>query len=387
MSWDNGVLALWLAAPAAVIWFGTLLAPWRPWSTRERIEPDADAAREADLSDITVLIPARNEAQVIGTTLSGLRAQGRGLNVVVVDDQSGDATASIAASFASTRVISGKPLPAGWAGKLWALEQGKAEVRTPLTLLLDADIELRPGLLAALLRHKRAQGLHFVSLMADLRRTSFWDRLLLPAFVYYFKLLYPFALSNSRFRHVAAAAGGCVLVDTAALHMAGAFASLRGALIDDCTLARQIKNSGHRTWVGLSRGVVSLRPYGSLGSIHEMVARSAFTQLHYSRLLLLAVTLIFAAAYWLPLAGLFVPGARGLAAAALVAMMLGYWPTLRYYGMSPLWLLLTPLGATLYLAMTWSSAIRYWRGVRSRWKDRVYATAHEAPAGGAGQQH
>jgi hopene-associated glycosyltransferase HpnB len=369
---DSG--AIWLAAPAALIWFGTLLAPWRPWSTRERIEADTDAARGAELGEITVLIPARNEAEVIGATLSGLQAQGGGLHVVVVDDQSTDATAQIAASYANTQVIGGKPLPSGWAGKLWALEQGKAEVRTPLTLLLDADIELRPGLLAALLRHKRAQGLHFVSLMADLRRTSFWDRLLLPAFVYYFKLLYPFALSNSRFRHVAAAAGGCVLVDTAALQQVGAFGSLRGALIDDCTLARQIKRAGYRTWVGLSRGVVSLRPYGNLRSIHDMVARSAFTQLYYSNLLLLLVTLIFAAAYWLPLAALFLPGARGLAAAALLAMALGYWPTLRYYGMSPLWLLLTPLGASLYLAMTWSSAIRFWRGVRSRWKDRVYET-------------
>jgi hopene-associated glycosyltransferase HpnB len=377
VSFSIGAPALWFAAPAAVIWFGTLLAPWFPWSTRERIEADPAAAPDPDLDQVTVLIPARNEAEVIGTTLAGLRSQGPGLQVVVVDDQSGDDTARIAQSFPNTRVISGKPLPAGWAGKLWALEQGRAEVRTPLTLLLDADIELKPGLLAALLRHKRARQLHFVSLMADLRRTSFWDRLLLPAFVYYFKLLYPFALSNSRFRHVAAAAGGCVLVDTAALRNVGAFASLRGALIDDCTLARQVKGAGYRTWVGLSRGVVSLRPYGNLRSIHDMVARSAYTQLHYSTLLLLAVTLVFAFAYWLPLAGLFVPGARGLSALALLVMALGYWPTLRYYGLSPLWLLLKPLGATLYIGMTWSSAIRYWRGVRSRWKDRVYASNGE----------
>ncbi|HWY23334.1 MAG TPA: glycosyltransferase [Nevskia sp.] len=372
--------ALWLAAPAAVMWIGNLLAPWRPWSTRERIECDPAAARDVDLSGITVLIPARNEAEVIGTTLAGLQAQGQGLRVVVVDDQSADDTAGIAVSFSNVRIIPGKPLPAGWAGKLWALEQGKAEVTTPMTLLLAADIELKPGLLAALLRYKQSDGRNFVSLMADLRRTSFWDRLLLPAFVYYFKLLYPFALSNSGFRYVAAAAGGCVLVDTAALHQAGAFASLRGALIDDCTLARKVKDAGSRTWVGLSRGVVSLRPYSSLRSIHDMVARSAFTQLYYSTLLLLLVTVVFAAAYWLPLAALFLPDARPLAAAGLGAMMLAYWPTLRYYGMSPLWLVLAPLGATLYLAMTWSSAIRYWRGVRSRWKDRVYATTHsEAP--------
>ncbi|MBV8063525.1 MAG: glycosyltransferase, partial [Nevskia sp.] len=208
----SNTLALWLAAPAAVMWLGNLLTPWRPWSTRERIEPNPAAARDTDLSGITVLIPARNEAEVIGTTLAGLQAQGTGLRVVVVDDQSNDDTARIAASFPNVRLVSGKPLPQGWAGKLWALEQGKAEVATPMTLLLDADIELRPGLLAALLARKQAEGRDFVSLMADLRRGSFWDRLLLPAFVYYFKLLYPFALSNSSFRHVAAAAGGCVLV-------------------------------------------------------------------------------------------------------------------------------------------------------------------------------
>ncbi len=383
----SGQTDLWLAVPAAVIWFGNLLSPWRPWSTRERIEADVDAGRAAGLNRITVLIPARNEAEVIGATLAGLQAQGESLSVVVVDDQSTDGTGRIAAAFPNTRVVGGKPLPPGWAGKLWALQQGLAEVETPLTLLLDADIELRPGLLAALLRQKQAQGLHFVSLMADLRRTGFWDRLLLPAFVYYFKLLYPFALSNSRFRHVAAAAGGCVLVDTAALYNVGAFASLRGALIDDCTLAGQIKTAGYRTWIGLSRGVLSLRPYGALRPIHDMVARSAFTQLHYSSLLLLLVTAIFAAAYWLPLAALFLPAARGLAAAALLAMALAYWPTLRYYGMSPLWLLLTPLGASLYLAMTWSSAIRYWRGTRSQWKGRVYATGREGTTGAVGEKN
>jgi hopene-associated glycosyltransferase HpnB len=258
---------------------------------------------------------------------------------------------------------------------MWALEQGRSEVRTPLTLLLDADIALAPGMVAALLAQRHEHGVQFVSLMADLRRTSFWDRLLLPAFVYYFKLLYPFALSNSAFRHVAAAAGGCVLVETEVLDRIGAFASLRGALIDDCTLARQVKRAGFRTWTGLSRGVVSLRPYGTLQSIHDMVARSAFTQLRYSTALLLLVTLVFAVAYWVPLAALCWPQTRIWGVAALAAMGLGYWPTLRYYGLSPAWLLAKPLAATLYLAMTWSSAIRCWRGVRSQWKERIYASS------------
>lgn len=368
-----GVLG-WIAASIpAVMWVGLLLVPWRPWSTRERIEADPHAG-SVDLSEITVLIPARNEADVIGLTLAGLQAQGSGLQVVVVDDQSSDDTAQIAASFPDTRIVSGQPLPEGWAGKLWALEQGKAHVRTSITLLLDADIQLQPGLLPALLAHKRRENRQFVSLMADLRRTSFWDRLLLPAFVYYFKLLYPFALSNASFRHVAAAAGGCILVDTEALQRAGAFASLRNALIDDCTLARQVKNAGYRIWLGLSRSVVSLRPYGSLGSIHDMVARSAFTQLGYSTPLLLVVTLLFALAYGLPFVLLGSAQAWRLGLIAWVAMMLSYLPTLRYYRMPLAWALLLPVSAVLYLGMTWSSAIRYWRGVRSRWKDRTYST-------------
>jgi hopene-associated glycosyltransferase HpnB len=270
-------------------------------------------------------------------------------------------------------VVSGQPLPEGWAGKLWALEQGKSHVDTPLTLLLDADIQLLPGLLPALLALKQREQRQFVSLMADLRRTSFWDRLLLPAFVYYFKLLYPFALSNSRHRHIAAAAGGCVLVDTQVLERIGAFNCLRNALIDDCSLARQVKNAGYRTWLGLSRSVISLRPYTSLKSIHEMVARSAFTQLGYSTPVLLLITVVFLLAYAGPFALLSVPAAQPWALLAWGAMTLSYLPILRYYGMSPLWALLLPVSAAFYLSMTWSSAIRYWRGVRSRWKGRVYS--------------
>lgn len=366
---------LWvcLAVPGVVVWLGVLVAPWLPWLNREHLEAD-ETRGSMDFSQVTVLVPARDEAAVIDTTLAGLRLQGGPLKIIVVDDQSGDDTATIARA-AGAEVIAGDTVPPGWAGKLWALEQGLRRVETPLTLLLDADIELKPGMLAALLRRKRERGVQFVSLMADLRRHSFWDHLLLPAFVYYFKLLYPFAVSNSRSRVVAAAAGGCVLVDTDTLRATGAFASLRSALIDDCTLARCVKDAGGRTWTGLSHGVVSLRPYGSLGSIYAMVARSAYTQLRYSVVLLLAVTAIFAFAYWLPLAALlFAPGvARGLGFAALLAMLVGYLPTLHYYRVSPYFALLLPLTGSLYLAMTWGSALRYWRGVRSMWKGRSYA--------------
>lgn len=367
------ILWLWLTVPGAVIWCGVLLLPWLPWLNREVLEP-SKTNLDPDLSDVTVLVPARDEAAVIAATLASLQQQGQGLRVLVIDDQSSDGTADIAHQ-AGAEVLPGEPLPDGWAGKLWALDQGLHQVQTPLTLLLDADIELKPGLLSALLQLKRERGAQFVSLMADLRRHSFWDRLLIPAFVYFFKLLYPFAISNSRSRWVAVAAGGCVLVDTEALRGIGAFESLRGALIDDCTLARRIKDGGHRTWIGLSRGVVSSRPYGTLGSIHAMVARSAFTQLRYSFLLLLAVTALFIFAYWLPLAGLGLAPepARRWAFGALLAMMIGYLPTLHYYRVSPYLVLLLPLTGTLYLGMTWSSALRYWLGTRSSWKGRSYA--------------
>lgn len=368
----TAMLAMTCVIVPLIMWVGLWLAPWRPWSTREHLE--ADATLREDLSEISVLIPARNEAGVLGRTLSALTRQGAGLSIIVIDDQSTDGTGVVAAAFPGVTVISGQPLPSGWAGKLWALEQGRQHVRTPLVLLLDADIELGPGMLSTLLRHKRKGKREFVSLMADLCRHSFWDRLLLPVFVYYFKLLYPFCLSNAASHWVAAGAGGCILLDAQMLERVGAFASLRDALIDDCTLARQVKRSGGRTWIGLSRDVASTRPYGSFGSIYGMVARSAFTQLGYSTLALLAVTVLFVLAYGAPLAMLAVPWAWPWAVVAMAAMMLGYVPLLRYYRMSPGWALLLPLSAALFLAMTWGSAIGYWRGVRSQWKGRIYGT-------------
>jgi hopene-associated glycosyltransferase HpnB len=362
-----------LVIPGALIWLGAALAPWRPWSTRERLEPDVDAPADG-LSAVTVLIPARNEAVVIGQTLEALQAQGPGLKVLVIDDESDDGTAQIARAFPGVSVLRGQPLASGWAGKLWALEQGRLQVKTPLTLLLDADIALLPGMLPTLLAHKRKSGVALVSIMARLRMDTGWDRALTPAFVYFFKLLYPFAVSNSRHRLIAAAAGGCILVDTEALEAIGAFTSLRGALIDDCTLARRIKQSGRRTWIGLSQGVLSLRAYGSYAAIHAMVARSAFTQLRYSTLLLLAVTAIFAWAFWFPIAGLFWGGGSVhlIAAATLLLMASIYVPTLRYYRLAPARALLFPGVATIYIGMTWSSALRYWRGLRSQWKGRDY---------------
>lgn len=357
------------------IWSAILLVPWRPWSAREFLDATHPLDQE-DLGEITVLIPARNETETISATISGLKKQGRDLNIVLVDDQSTDGTMETArkAGDGRLRIISGQPLPPGWSGKLWALEQGRLFVKTPLCLLIDADIELRPGILVALRTLMKQNDLQFVSLMAALRMTSFWERLLMPAFVYFFKLLYPFRLSNSGFSKVAAAAGGCVLLETRLLDEIGGFQVLRGELIDDCALARRVKSLGCKTWIGLTHSVRSLRPYNDLGTIWNMVERTAFTQLRYSALLLILCTALMMTVFWLPVAGLLFPTATAkiISAGALGVMFLCYLPTLRFYGLSRRWAMGLPLIGGLFLAMTWTSAIRFWQGKGSTWKGRSY---------------
>lgn len=365
---------------APLLWWGVLLLPWAPWRIRERLTGDTTAL-PPDLSDTTAIVPARDEAATIEQVLRALVAQGRGLRVVVVDDRSGDGTAAAAQRVATPglEVVTGQPLPRGWTGKLWALEQGRRRVTTPWTLLMDADVVLAPGALGALRARLDQEGARLGSLMVELAMEGFWERLLLPPFVYFFRLLYPFHLANAPASRVAAAAGGCILIETRVLEEIGGFHALRDALIDDCTLARRVKARGYRTWIGLTRSARSLRRYPDLGAVWGMVARTAYTQLRYSALLLLLCTAALAAAFWLPVAGLFAPlaPARYLAAAALVAMAASYLPTLRYYGLPALWVLTLPLAGTLFLAMTWTSAVRYWRGTRSQWKGRTYSREGE----------
>jgi len=272
-------------------------------------------------------------------------------------------------------------LPPGWTGKLWALEQGRSHADRPLTLLVDADIALAPGTVAALRGKMHAVGAQFISLMAAPSLAGFWERLLLPAYIYFFKLLYPFRLSNSRFRGIAAAAGGCVLVETHVLNLIGGFAAIRGELIDDCALARRIKRAGYRTWTGLSHSAVMQRRQ-RLKDIWNMVARTAFTQLHYSLLWLGLCTALLLLAYVVPLMGVVLAptAAKPLAAAGYLAMTATYLPTLRYYRLSPLWAFVLPATGALYLAMTWTSAVRYWGGHRSQWKNRTYARIPESDA-------
>jgi hopene-associated glycosyltransferase HpnB len=369
----------YLAAVSAFIWLVIILLPWRPWSTREHFD-SSEGSPDADLSDITVLIPARNEAEVIGTTLSRLETQGQDLQIVLVDDRSTDGTVTVAqnSGIKNLRIISSEPLPPGWSGKVWALEQGFCHVNTPLVLLIDADIELQPGIVQEIRRKLKEDHLYFVSLMAQMRMVTFWERLLMPAFVYFFKMLYPFRLSNSGFRGVAAAAGGCILLETRLIREIGGFKAICNELIDDCALAKRVKSLGYRIWIGLTHSVHSLRSYENLGGIWNMVARTAFFQLRYSAVLLAATTAMMLIIFWLPVAGLFFPaaGAKIISAFALAALILNYLPTLKFYGRSEGWALALPLVATLYLAMTWSSAIRFWVGTGSRWKGRFYAGDH-----------
>jgi hopene-associated glycosyltransferase HpnB len=381
------VLAV-LCALALLAWAGVLLAPHQPHRVRERLE--ADPGARDDLTSVAVLIPARDEAASIGRTVAALAAQGPRLTLVVVDDESSDGTAEVAKNAARAggvelRVVAGRPLPAHWAGKLWALEQGLAAVDRPFVLLLDADIEIAPGLVATLLREARARNASLVSLMAELRCRMFWERLLTPAFVFFFKLLYPFAWVADPCRRTAAAAGGCMLVRSAALRAIGGFAAIRGALIDDCTLAAALKRSHAPIWLGMTRSVRSLREYSGLRDFWAMVSRSAFTQLGYSTVLLLLAAVLMIATLLAPVAGTIVAAATqdaGLLAVALAAwlvMAAAYSPLVRFYRLPLAWALTLPVAGALFLAMTLSSAVDYWRGTRARWKARAYARSSETP--------
>jgi hopene-associated glycosyltransferase HpnB len=370
------MLWIYLLGLAAALWLVILLLPWRPWQTRELLE--ADASCNADLSDVTALIPARNEAAVIRSTLAGLGAQGSGLKIIVVDDRSTDNTAAAVRELSAVHLtlIQGRPLPPSWTGKLWALEQGFGAVQTPYTLLLDADIMLLPALLPTVLQKLKTKRRQMVSLMAEPRMDCFWGKLLMPAFVYFFKMLYPFHLSNDGFRWFAAAAGGCLLVETRAIRQIGGFHAIRRELIDDCALARRLQTYGLRTWTGLTRSVKSQRHSEQLGSIWQMVARTAFHQLRYSLSLLLLTTIVMLILFWLPVAALFWTGitTQLVATVTLALMMISYLPTLVFYGRSRLWAVTLPLIAALYLAMTWTSALRHWTGAGATWKKRSYQT-------------
>lgn len=370
--------SLWFAVPGVVLWTTILALPWQPWRNRETLEASGNG--NTDLSDVTILVPARNESETIAETLRAADAQGRGLNIVLIDDESTDATAEEAGrpGLDNLTIVKGRALEPGWSGKLWALHQGLATVKTPYILLLDADIRLEPGAIAALRAKMQENELHLVSLLASLRMESFWEKLLMPAFVYFFKLLYPFHLSNAGSRKVAAAAGGCVLLRADSLARAGGFEAIKGRLIDDCALARRFRDVGLATWIGLSHSARSRRRHDGPTGIWNMIARTAYTQLRHSPVLLILCTILLMAGFALPAAGLFSaePATRLAALASLALMSAGYLPTLRYYGLNPAWCAAFPLAGMLYLLVTWSSAWRHWTGAGAGWKQRSYTGAY-----------
>lgn len=377
---------LLLAGLALLVWLVVLALPSQPGRVRERFEPAPEGW--PDLSGVAVLIPARNEAGQIGATLTALAHQGEGLLVRVVDDESTDSTATICRAFEppsaagpnaehpamKIELVPGAPLPPGWGGKLWALEQGLAGVERPWVLLLDADIVLEPGVIAGLVGLAEERGAGLVSVMATLRAETFWERLFVPAFIYFFKLLYPFSRVNDPGSRVAAAAGGCILVRAALLREIGAFEAIRGALIDDCALAARAKHHGARLWLGMSRSVRSLRAYG-FESFWHMVSRTAFTQLGYSPLLLAATLAALALLFVVPLAAVLLGGTlvhAVVGASAVIAMCASFAPVIRFYDLPLSWALTLPAAAVGFGAMTLASAVNYWRGTRAVWKDRSY---------------
>ncbi len=363
-------MATLVALAALFAWAGALATG--AWRIREVL--DANDTGNVRCDEVTALIPARNEADVLSDCLRAVVPQvGR---TVVIDDESTDTTA-VAAARPGVELVRGASSPPGWSGKLWALQQGLERVETRWVLLLDADIGIALGLVATMRDRAVASDTGLLSLMARLPMTSPVERWLIPPFVYFFRLVYPFRHANAPGSGFAAAAGGCVLVRREALQRAGAFASLRDAIIDDCTLAQRVKDAGFATWIGLTHSAVGLRGYDGPGAIWRMVARTAFTQLRYSPWLLLVCTLLLALMFWAPTVVLAAGGAgwgiaQWLSLGAVGLMFASFVPLLRFYRLSPVWALTLPFAATAYMAMTWGSALSYWRGIRSHWKGRTY---------------
>lgn len=374
-----------LAGLAALAWTYLLLLHGRFWSAHPVLPP---SPHPAPALPIDIVIPARDEAETILPTLRSLLAQTYPgpLRITLVDDGSTDATATRARTLDDPRlhIVEGAPRPPGWSGKLWALAQGvdhganqdANQDQAPLLLLSDADIVHDPLHLATLVAKLEHDRLDMVSEMVELRCASLAERALVPAFVFFFQLLYPFARVNDPRHPTAAAAGGTILVRRAALERIGGIASLRGALIDDVALAARLKPHGP-IYLGHSTLARSLRPYPGPADIWRMVARTAYVQLRFSPLLLLG-TVLGLALVWLapPALALLAPApARWLAAAAWAASAASYIPTLRRFRLSPAWALALPAIATFYLAATIGSAIDHHSGRGVVWKRRAYQGA------------
>ena len=398
-----GEIGLWLAFLSLTIWV-ILLGFWGQfWRCDQQL-----TRQETDLPmfpAICAVVPARNEADLLPVTLRSLLNQDYPghLSVVLVDDSSTDGTANVARDVAlelnkteQLRVLSGQPLPSGWTGKLWALHQGiqYAQTLTPppdYVLLTDADIEHDALNLRCLVAKAQQEDLDLVSLMVRLRCESFWEKLLIPAFVFFFQKLNPFPWVNDPTKPTAAAAGGCILMTREALTRIGGIEVVRDALIDDCALAQAVKSSrftlsasSPKIWLGLTNSTQSLRPYPSLSTIWDMVARTAFTQLNYSLGLLIVTVIGMILVYIVPpVCAIFglLTGNWLVAIAALstwLVMAYAYLPTIRFYGCSPALALCLPGIAFLYTLMTVDSAVRHWQKRGGTWKGRVYSKTIKA---------
>jgi hopene-associated glycosyltransferase HpnB len=381
------LLLVLAGAIPVLIWAYLLLGRGGFWLARERDDRNLPPPPNA-WPDIVAVVPARNEADVIATAIGGLLDQDYpgDFKVILVDDQSQDGTAEIARAEAARlgqaerlTVLSGQPLPAGWVGKMWALHQGvalAAATRPTYLLLTDADIGHAPENLRKLVTRAEAQGLALVSLMARLSTKTWAERLLIPAFVFFFDMLFPFAWVNDPKNPVAAGAGGCMLARRDALSAAGGIASIQSAIIDDCALARRLKAQGP-IWLGLTERAVSLRPYGRITDIGRMVSRSAYAQLNYSPWLLAGTLMGMVLTYLAPVAAsLFGHGPLQVAGLATWIMMaMSFQPFLRFFRLSPLWGLALPVIGGLYTLFTVQSAIQVWQGKGGMWKGRVQALA------------
>ena len=376
----------WLSVAA---WIWLLAARGGFWRADQRLDGppiDMDAWPE-----VIAVIPARNEASSVGRAVESLLGQdypGR-FSVVLVADNSTDGTAGIATRAASgagasdrLRIVTGSPLPEGWTGKLWAVHQGLAEAgkafpNAAYVLLTDADIVHDPANLGRLVSHAERGREHLVSLMVKLRCEAGWEKLLIPAFVFFFQKLYPFRWVNDPHNPTAAAAGGCMLVRKDTLASIDGVERIRARLIDDCALAREIKAKG-RIWLGLADRTLSLRPYERLGDVWGMVARSAFEQLNRSAVALAGTLAGMIALYVVPPFASVYGLASGDVSLALVGaaawglMAAAYGPTVRMYGLAPAYALTLPLAGALYALMTFDSARRYWAGAHAGWKGRSY---------------
>ncbi|WP_242605724.1 glycosyltransferase [Frankia sp. Cppng1_Ct_nod] len=382
------------------------------WRTDTRLDPhnprtDGAVEPKGGWPAVTVIIPARNEADIIPHTLPSLLSQNYPgpLQVVFIDDASDDGTGDIARTLGRSAggrvpltVLTGGGRPTGWVGKVWAMEQGvrASSPESEWLLFTDADIAHGPESVARLIRHATAHGLDLTSLMAFLRARSRWERLLIPAFVYFFAQLYPFRRVSRPTTRTAGAAGHAVLLRRAALEHAGGLATIARAVIDDCSLARTIKRSGGRIWVGLADpatdGVRGIRPCPRLADMWSMIARSAYTQLRHSPVLLTGSVVGLALTYVAPplsaVVGLtaLAAGVGGTAAAvagaagfvAWAVMTVTYIPMIRYYQQPARNAVALPAVAVLYVLMTLDSARAHWRGRGAAWKGRTYTAANSS---------